>query len=537
MTAEAPHAPASPATCSADALPASPNKGTPTDSQYVAEVSCDLSRGLQEILKLTALSLDTELGPTQRGYIEQIKVATQSLLGQVETLLDIACLQSGALGLEQIPFNPAVLLADLASAIVANAQAQGCSLSCDLASDLPTRSQGDPGRIRQILTTLTKLLFANCPGDNLCIQTRRLASDDPRVDWVRFSLFGLGQTPDELRRLFAPSPPPKTLISQLGCLACLQIEICRRLIEHLGGWIWIDDQSPTTLHIGLPLLRLASREPLLPPSGHWHGKRALIVDDHSETRRTLVYWLKEWEFAVEEASSGTRALELARQQAFDLYIFDAVLPEIDGFELAQRLRSEGLAERAALVMLASLGQRGDAERCRSLGIDAFLMKPTTPPELRALLGQVLAADRPAQDAPLITRHIIAEHRPRLRILFIEGDPIHQKLAAALFQQGGHDPVMVADRQMGLACLKAGDYDLVFVDLGPPEQITAMIAEIAKETTLTSLRPPLIGMLSPGTEYPEISGLAERISKPLTPTTLEELIRRLLQAASGAGLES
>ncbi len=522
-----PHAALSSTQVSASAPPAAQNPLS--EGQYLTELSREIRLGLQEILKLAALSLDTDLGPNQRDYLQQIQAGAQSLLDRAEILVDMTHLQTGAIGLVQIPFNPAVLFTDLTNAIADSVQAQGRRVHLDLANDLPNHNQGDPGRIRQILTILANALLIHLPDVNPCIQMRRLESDDPKLDWVRFSLLDLGQRPDELRRFFAPSA--ETPETKLSYLDCLQVETCRRLIESMGGRIWIDDQSPTALHIDLPLVRLPTdktAETAAPWATRWNGKRALIVDDHRETQRTLSYWLKDWGFAVEQASSGIQALELARSQRFDLYLFDSVLPGLDGFTLAQQLKVEGLAEQRALVMLASLGQRGDAERCRSLGIDAFLTKPIPPFELRALLSRVLAPERPAK-GPLITRHLLAEHRPHLRILFIEPDPIHQKLAAALFQQAGHDTAIVSDPYTGIACLKTADYDLVFIDLvGLQDPLTGMLAQMTGEPAQTVRQPPIIGMVAPDEQGSEIPELAARISKPLTPLVLEELIRRLIQ---------
>jgi len=360
-----------------------------------------------------------------------------------------------------------------------------------------------------------------------------LNTEHPTQGWIQFSILGLGCPLTELQPLIDPTRATSMESEHRFGDGGWSLTTCARLIEHLGGRIWIDTQEAAGLSFTLPLPRLASSEAPPPPMANWSGRRALLVDNQADVRRTLAYWFRHWGFEVQEASTGPQALELARGQVFDVYVFDSTLPGLDGFELAVRLRDELAIKQAALVMLASIGQRGDAKRCREIGIDAFLTKPALPRELRELLTHLLSPREPGQPRPLLTRHMLVEYRQRLRILLVESGLLHQKLASTLLQEWGHETLIVNSGELAIAQFRSAAYDLVLLDLYTPDLDGIEVARAMRSLEDPGTRrTPIIGMGTLDLESERAHclecGLDGYIVKPLNPTVLEDLIRRFVR---------
>jgi two-component system, sensor histidine kinase and response regulator len=508
-------------------------------NQRLADIGHEIRAPVKDILELSELTLHTSLEQTQRHYLNLIHSATARLLSQIDERLDFARIETGQMTIEQIPFNPSVLIADLIDALTTLAQSQGRQIRYERLDALPTHSQGDPGRIRQVLTTLwnTALIFGH--DDKLCLQSRRLTSEDPTLDWIQFSILGLRPPLTELQRLIDPVATADSVWTPDFSDGGLRLTTCARLVERLGGRLWIETQDSGSLHFMLPLVRLDSSEAAPRLLASWPGRRALLVDDQTIARRTLAYWFRRWGFEVQEASTGRQALELARAcqargQGFDVYVFDSTLPELDGFELAACLRDGLSTERAALVMLASIGQRGDAQRCREVGIDAFLTKPASPRELRELLTRLLMPlDSPQQARPLLTRHMLVEYRQRLRILLVESGLLHQKLASTLLQEWGHETLIVNSGGLAIEQFRSEIYDLVFLDLYLPDADGIEVARAMRRLEDPGARrTPIIGLSTLGLDSERERclefGLDAHIVKPLNPTILETLIQRFVR---------
>src|SRR6266568_6698903 len=178
--------------------------------------------------------------------------------------------------------------------------------------------------------------------------------------------------------------------------------------------------------------------------------------------------------AVHEAPRADAGLEALRRAAragapYDLAILDAQMPDQDGFELATAVRADRALSATRLLILTSAGQRGDGERCRQLGIQAYLTKPIARADLIEAVGAVLAGAAPGGGvADLITRHSIAESRHTLRILLAEDNPVNQQVATAMLVKRGHQVDVVGDGRAAVQAVAARGYDVVLMDIQMPE---------------------------------------------------------------------
>ena len=267
----------------------------------------------------------------------------------------------------------------------------------------------------------------------------------------------------------------------------------------------------------------------------------LVVDDNATNRRLLEETLKRWGAKPSQVSSGQAALEAievaeAAGKPFSIVLLDQQMPGMDGFGVAERIREQPKHISTTIMMLSSGGRRGDASRCRKLGITAYLFKPFKRSEL--LAAMLICLDcQPTEPArvPLITRHTRRERPRALSVLVVEDNLVGQQLAVRLLEKRGHTVEVAVNGEKALAALEKQSYDVVLMDVQMPEvdgfEATAAIREIEK-TTGKHLR--IVAMtahaMKSDREKCLAAGMDGYISKPIKPQEMFDAIEDMGCAA-------
>ena len=265
----------------------------------------------------------------------------------------------------------------------------------------------------------------------------------------------------------------------------------------------------------------------------------LVVDDNATNLRSLTETLQAWRMRPTPASNPVEAISLLQQAAhaghpFRLMLTDARMPVMDGFSLAAQIRQHPELAATLIVMLTSGGQRGDAARCRELGIVAYLTKPVRQSELRAAIDAVLGGttldENEPPAAPLVTRHTLREasRTSTMRVLLAEDNAVNQRVALRLLEKHGHAVVVANNGREALSILAHERFDLVLMDVQMPEmdgfEATAKIREQEKNT---GRRLPIIAMTAHAMKGDEerclAAGMDGYISKPINSTGLFALL--------------
>src|SRR5438445_6180180 len=260
----------------------------------------------------------------------------------------------------------------------------------------------------------------------------------------------------------------------------LGLTISSRLVEMLGGGIWVEIELARgsrfhyTTRLGIADTKVIEVGTIAPP-GILRGVKVIIVDDNRTNRRILEGMLGRWEMKSTSAQDGEEALKKLSeaQQAgapFALLLMDMHMPQMDGFELIERIRQGSNSSTATIMMLTSAGHRGDAARCQELGVAAYLLKPIRQSELREAIARVLGAREQKGAIALITRYSLHDAREpssSLRVLLVEDNPVNQRLASRLLEKRGHSVVVAGNGLEALEALEKVRFDLVCMDMPMP----------------------------------------------------------------------
>jgi len=460
-------------------------------SDFLATMSHEIRTPMNGIIGMIDLLLGTNPTDQQRTYLELADQSAETLLRLINDILDFSKIEAGKFELESLGFKLRDTLGDTLQTLAGRASEKGLELMYHIPPEIPDDLIGDPGRLCQVIVNLTgnAIKFTEEGEIAVCAKLESLVSDDVCLHFS-VSDTGTGIPPDKQQVIFEAFRQVDSSMSRRFGGTGLGLAISSHLVELMDGRMWLESEvgKGSTFHF-IAVFSLQKDAPIKPAPGPvtLYGLRVLVVDDNKTNRLILQEMLNNWRMNPTVADSGQSALvEMNRAakagEPFHLALLDGMMPQMDGFELAEQIRRVPGLSQTTLIMLSSAGNYADSTRCRELGIDYSLMKPVKQSELLDSIVAALSVAT-ADEADAATAPGKPAGTTHLHILLAEDGLVNQKVAVSLLEQRGHKVTVANNGRQAIAALDSESFDVVLMDIQMPTmdgyEATATIREKEK----------------------------------------------------------
>ncbi|MDR0826521.1 MAG: response regulator [Desulfovibrio sp.] len=521
-------------------------------SEFLANMSHEIRTPMNAIIGMSYLALKTGLTEHQEGYVNKIYMAANTLLGIINDILDFSKIEAGKLDIEKAPFQLDEVFATTQTMVAQKAEDKDLELIFHISQDVPQALLGDSMRLGQVLINIIGNAIKFTEKGEITVSCGPGETLPPSADIVelQFSVqdTGIGMSREQQSKLFNPFTQADNSTTRLYGGTGLGLTITKRIIQMMGGDIWIDSEpgKGTTVNFTVRLARNPINEtPIFPAS--IKGLRVLVVDDNAMARSIMSEMLAEFTLEPTAISSAPEAyIELNQAEKenrpYHLIFMDWKMPGVSGIEAAKRIRGMGLRVVPPMVLVTAFGRGDLRDKLEESGISHILFKPVSPSQIFNSVLEALQSTgrmrspRSCQEIPGLDQD---QSFKGLRILLVEDNIINQQVASEILSQEGVLVSIANDGQEAVHILENGpdDFDIVLMDLQMPV-MDGYMATRALRADAKFKNLPIIAMtahaMSSERDACIAAGMNDHVAKPIEVDKLFQVLRSWLPPGWSAG---